>query len=138
MKIPTDLDMLNSIYRLHLVNYISYETSKTHKHKLYVPIDIDKISADLGCDNYMIFDRLYNHLNHKYSIIKSDGSKAELFVRRLGSEKNPDINCIQFPLMTSIIADLTEQKEKFNKTYLIAYLSLIISILAFLLSFWEQ
>jgi hypothetical protein len=134
MKTPTDLRILNLIFKLYSKTFESFsKESKTRETKIYVPINIDTIGNKLKVDGDIIFGRLYYHLNKIYSYWHDDGSKVEFFSRVIGN----DINCIQFPLMVSVLADLKYENRKFKVVTIIAIISLIISLISITISIFS-
>jgi hypothetical protein len=115
MKVPTDLEILEAIYTLCYHEFASFrkESPNARNAKVYVPIDVDKIASHLSVEKDIVFGRLYYHLNNKYSYTKPNKTKVEFFALALGPEDKREVDCIQFPLMVSVLAELRyEQKVR--------------------------
>lgn len=125
-KLPTDRSILKKIYNSYYDVFKDFEIdSKTRSSKIYVPIDIEKISNDFNVDNDLIFGRLYYHLDKKYGYTQTDGSKVHLFTPKVGS----DLNAVNFPLLGAILSEMEETYQKNG-------LSIILSVAALLISFF--
>ena len=130
-KIPTDLKILGVIYDRYYANFQAYSNaSEIRSSKIYVPIDVEVLARSLNVDVDIVFGRLYYHLNEKFSYKKDDGSRVEFFAISVGHDKN----CINFPYLASVLADLTDQNRKHLTATLIAVLSLTIAILSIIIS----
>ncbi|MGI9386771.1 MAG: hypothetical protein ACR2OX_05025 [Methyloligellaceae bacterium] len=130
-KLPSELDLLDEIYRTGYEEFAAYsETNKTRSSKIWVPIDIEQLARKFDLDPDIIFGRLYYHLNEKYSHEMGDGTKSEFFLIRVGS----DIHCVNFPYLSSILASLKDEQQRFRLTTAIAGLSLGISIVSILIA----
>ena len=131
LKIPTDLDILNTVYKLYYEDFVSYNQNKDIRQtKIYVPIDCHKIADILNVDGDIIFIRLDSHLEKKYGYKRDDGSKVAFFAFALGKDRH----CINFPLMASVLADLREKEGRFLTTAVIAMLAVAISFISLLYS----
>ncbi|BCA55285.1 hypothetical protein W02_24250 [Nitrospira sp. KM1] len=130
-KIPTDLEILREIYDRHYQTYVSFsKESPSRSAKIMVPIDIVEIAKHFKVDVDIIFGRLYYHLEEKFGFTRSDGSKVHFFALKAGS----DIECVNFPLMASVLAGLHEERKKHLWAILIAVGSLIIAIVSLIVS----
>ncbi len=130
-KIPTDLKILNAIYDRYYNNFKAYsDANKIRSSKIYVPIDIEQLSRSMDIDPDIIFGRLYYHLNNKFSYKKNDGLQVDLFSLRIGDDKN----CVNYPYLASILADLKDQNTKYLITTIIAVSALIIAILSIVIT----
>ena len=122
---PTDLRVLQRIYTQYYEAFTSFEkSSPSHCTKNYVPIDIDLLSDQIGIDPDILFGRLYYHLDHKYRYVRDDGAEVHFFALRISN----DINCVHFPYLASILAELHEQRQKFSITMAVAVLSLCVAV----------
>lgn len=129
--IPTDLEILNSIYEHHYPDFQAYTVeNKIRASKVYVPIDIKMLAKKLKVDNDIVFGRLYYHLNEKYGYKNDDGSHVYFFTPIAGDDRN----CVNFPYLASVLADLREQSKKYATATSIAVLSLLLSIVSLLIS----
>jgi len=128
---PTDLKILRLIYKVYYDSYKAFtRENKNRKVKVYVPIDLDLLASKLKTDKDIIFGRLYYHLENKYGYKNDDGSHVAFFTRIDGEDKD----CIQFPYMASVLANLEEERSKFSITLWIALISIIISFISLLFS----
>ncbi len=105
-RLPTDLQILNEIYEWYYNTFTQYiDEDKNRDTKIYVPIDIVHIAKRLKVDVDIVFGRLYYHLDKKYGYAQDDGTKIRLFTLVAGR----DTNCVNFPLVASVLADLRDQ-----------------------------
>jgi len=125
MKIlPTDLQILNTIYNKYYDKFISFSKKDSDRiSKIFIPIDIALIAEELKVDVDIIFGRLYYHLESKYGYQNPDGTKVSFFTIKAGT----DINCINFPYMASVLANLREKEKKYTAATVIAIISLFIA-----------
>jgi hypothetical protein len=131
MKVPTDLQILQSVYDRYYSEFEAFKTGEKNSRasKVYVPIDVDLIGEKLGVDGDIIFGRLYYHFNNKYSF-----GKVEFFSLSIGEIGKQDKHCIQFPYMASVLADLQNENTKFRIATRLAWVSIGISIIALVVS----
>jgi hypothetical protein len=131
---PTDLEILNEIYNRHYDAFAAYSTEVPNRaSKIYVPIDLDGIGDKLGVDADIVFGRLYYHLNHKYGYRKDDGLNVSLFTPAAGKDQD----CVNFPLVASILADLRQENQKFWLATIIAVFSLFVSAASIIISVYD-
>ena len=63
IKVPTDLEILNTIYELHHKDFVLYDQDKeVRETKIMVPINCRDVAEILKVDGYIVFGRLYYHL----------------------------------------------------------------------------
>lgn len=130
-RLPTDLQILNEIYKRYYDSFASYvREDGSRSTKIYVPIDLQQISQNLKVDKDIIFGRLYYHFNKKYRYQQDDGSCVSFFALRCGE----DIHCVNFPFMVSVLADLNDQASRYKTATRIAIGSLIVAVIAVLIS----
>ncbi len=128
-NLPTDLEILHIIHDTYYTDFIRYSTDESIRDtKIYVPIDIDKIAKMLKVDGDIVFGRLYYHLNKKYGYTNDDGSKVLFFSPVIGKNKH----CINFPYLSSVLANLNYTNKKYRTATIIAIISLLISISTFI------
>jgi hypothetical protein len=120
---PTDLDILELVYKRY---YAVYAEGAGRSSKMYVPIDVADVAARLGVDADIIFGRLYYHLEQKHAYRKADGSLVSFFTPRAGG----DADCVNFPLMASVLATLQDEERRYLLPTSIAFVSLIVSVAA--------
>ena len=132
MKVPTDLQILSYIYDSYYSTFVSFQKEDDSREtKNYVPVDFDSIGENFNVDGDIIFSRLYYHMNRKFSYMHDDKTKVVFFTLRAGD----DINCIHFPYMAAVLADLKYENKKFRTVTTIALVSLGISLIAITVSF---
>ncbi len=130
-RLPTDLQILNAIYDRYYDTFAAFtKGDNSRSAKIYVPIDIKELAKNLKVDEDIIFGRLYYHLEKKYGYRQENDSLVPFFSMGVGS----DNNCVNFPLLASVLADLRQENRKFRIATAIAIFALIISIVAFLIS----
>ena len=126
MKSPSDLKILNTIYKMYYKEFENFTTGgqNIRKSKVYVPIDCKKIAKRLNVDSDIVFGRLYYHLQEKYGYNRDDGSKVAFFTLALAGDRH----CINFPLMASVLAGLEEESSKAQRATLLSTLAIVISL----------
>jgi hypothetical protein len=123
--LPTDLKLLNEIYRTNLRAFSDYsEDNKTRSAKIWMPIELDALAKQFNTDPDMIFGRLYYHLNAKFRMTLGENEHVDFFQPRIGKDRY----CVNFPYLASVLADLREEHRRFLIATGIAVLSLVISI----------
>lgn len=131
MRIPTDLEILNTIYRMYHSDFAAFERGDgSRASKIYVPIDCKEIAGELKVDPDIVFGRLYYHLEKQYGYKQDDGSNVHFFALKVGN----DPKCVNFSLMTSVLAGLRQEKKKFWIGTAIAVLALIVSTVSLTVS----
>ena len=130
---PTDLEILEEIYRRYYSEFCAYsEANQVRKYKVYVPIDIQAVADHFGVDGDIVHGRLYYYLDHKYEIIRQDGSKVPFFL--FVENSAPEIrHQVQFPILAAAIAELRDSRSHFLWATGLAIASFIIALLAFIL-----
>jgi hypothetical protein len=130
-RLPTDLKLLDTIYRTYYDAFASYsDKSPNRSSKIYVPIDIEHIARQFNLDGDIIFGRLYYHLDEKYRYVQPGGAEVHLFSVVVGG----DHHCVNFPYVASLVASLREQDRKFRIATGMAMTSLLVSLVSFVLS----
>jgi hypothetical protein len=125
-KIPTDLEILKSIYNRYHQSYKEYARNEPDRiTRVRVPINIGEIAKECGVDEDMIFGRLYYHFNKKYSYTDEKGERTTFFT----SLKFEGLS-VNFPLVASSLADLEYENRKFKISIVFSVVALILSILA--------
>lgn len=134
-KLPTDLEILNMIYKMYFDKYISFKQESPNRlKKAFVPIDIPLVAKNLQTETDIVFNRLYYHFEKKFSYKKDDNLYVNFFLRSIGGGEQQETNCINFPYMTSVLSALRHEERKYWRTTSIAITSLLISISSFLIS----
>ena len=130
-NLPTDLELLEEIYRRYLETYVAYSDENPGRStKLYVPIDVKVLAAHFETDADIIFGRLYYHMEQKYGFTDPEGSKVPFFAVRVGSDKH----AIQFPLLASILASLREEQNRYLWATWLSIAALALSVVSVVLS----
>jgi len=125
--IPTDEHLLAMIYKNNLKDFSDWsEDNKTRVAKIWVPIDIDSMAKKYRCDPDLIFGRLYYHMNEKYGSRTGDGQDVNFFNMRLANDRH----VVNFPLLTSVLANLQDERKRFIISTRLAALSLVISAIS--------
>lgn len=125
--IPTDETLLSIIYKENLKAFSEWsEENKTRVTKIWVPIDIDALGKKFRCDPDLIFGRLYYHMNEKYGSSTGDGQDVNFFNMRLANDRH----VVNFPLLTSVLADLQDNRKRFIISTRLAALSLVVSAIS--------
>jgi hypothetical protein len=128
-NIPTDLEILNAIYEKYYETFVSFlDENKTRK--AFIPIDIASMAEEMNVEPDVIFGRLYYHLEKKYGYKNDDGSKVSLFTMQAGG----DVNCIHFPYLTSILADMRNEDKKYQRAITFSIISAVVSVVSLALS----
>jgi hypothetical protein len=126
--IPTDLQILDAIYKRYHQTFRNFvKTQSDRSTKIYVPIDIKAIAETLGVDGDIVFGRLYYHLENKYGYTKGDGSRVHLFTL---DEIPGERHCINFPLMTSILAGLQDERSRYETANGLSALAILVALAA--------
>ena len=121
MKLPSDLKILTEIYERYYEEFKKFsQEDKTRECKVYVPIDIKTVAANLKTDEYILFGRLYKHLNKKYE----GNEESPLFSMKVGKDKH----AIHFPLLASVLAGLKEERNRQNISMYLSVAAFVISI----------
>ena len=122
--LPTDLEILNQIYETY---YDQFSNQSHSGRSAWLPIDIERIANELNVDVDMVFGRLHFFLEHKFNK-REEG--ISLFQLNIGGKQN----CINFPLMSSILAELRKEDERHWWAWALSIASAIIAGLSLALS----
>jgi hypothetical protein len=132
-QIPSDLKLLKQIYKDYYKTFISFPSNFPQiKNKYFIPIDFQRISKELNIDPDIIVGRLFN-LDSKYGFKYNDASRINLFI--INKTESIDANTINFPLVTTILADLIDKERKYWVPILISIFSLVLSVFSLLYSY---
>lgn len=137
MKPPSDRKILQYIYDTYYEEFSSFVHEQSRKEsendensrrtKIYVPISVEEIGNHFGVDKDIIFGRLYYYLNKKYNHRDFDNTLTYFF-----TSIKDDGHCINFALLSSVLASLHEDYQNFWVTTTIAIYATIIAALAVL------
>lgn len=132
-KMPTDYQLLKKIYELYIRRYSEFDNkNKNRQTQNYVPIDIKLIAEEFGdVEPNIIFGRLYYHLEEKYGFKRDDETIVKFFAFEVGDDKH----CIHFPLLSSVVAGLREEKNNEVFTRRMALWALLLSFVSIFESF---
>ncbi len=122
------MKILNRIYDGYYETFVKNKPSRSSNN--YIPIDIGRLAEDLRVDADIIFGRLYYHLDEKHRYKEEDGSMVHLFALRVGD----DSECVHFPFLASVLADLRAESRKLVTATTIAIISLIVAAVSLSLS----
>ena len=127
LKIPTDLEILETIHKMYYKDFVLYDQDNTiRKAKIFVPIDCLEIANRLNVNGDTVFGRLEYHLEEKYGYNQSESTRVKFFALQLGNDRH----CVNFPLLEAVLASLKEERENFWTTTIIASLALILSFIS--------
>ena len=130
-EIPTDLELLNTIYDLYHERFVLYDQDeKTRETRVMVPIDCKKVADILKVNQHIIFGRLHFHLEKKYGYKLDDEPERNARVRFFSLEIGKDRHCINFPLLVSVLACLRQERENFWISNAIALFAVFISLIS--------
>jgi hypothetical protein len=130
MKLPTDYEILKAIYEKHYKEFV--KSAKTHdKKQTNLSIDIKAVADKFCIDVDIIFGRLYYYLDEKYSYERPNGSKVAFFSLKTGD----NLNTVNFPLLSSVLAGMIEQRRKDLWNLFFGFSALIISCISLASSF---
>lgn len=121
----TDLKLLKVIQEEYFEEYlIRVKNAESSGEKKFIPIDCNLVAKKLGLENgEFIFQRLKIHLQERYGYktIETTGGKIEepFFSMAAGKERN----CINYPYLCAVVADLRDEQEQLTTTRRIAITS---------------
>lgn len=125
-KTPSDLEILDAIFEKYYDSFASFSEAKADRStKVYVPIDIASLADDMKVDPDLIFGRLYYHLDNKFA-----HDKVHFFSVKVGD----DLNCVNFPYLASVLADLRKEKSRYSLAMSLSIISVIVSAIALVIS----
>ncbi|PHS33622.1 MAG: hypothetical protein COA82_08185 [Alkaliphilus sp.] len=133
-KLPTNREILRQIYDQYYKSFGEFKKNQElvpRATKIYVPIDVVKIAKRLNVDPDIVFGRLYYHLDKKYAYERLDGSKVHLFALKAGA----DHHVVNFPLLSAVLSDLEEAKNRYTRVTAISVLALFVSAISLIASF---
>jgi hypothetical protein len=130
-RLPTDLEILEEIYNRYYDTFSAFSDGVPKRNaKIYVPIDIDAIAKHFKVDVDIIFGRLYYYLDRKYGFTEPNDVIVPFFTLAAG----PDLKCVHFPLLASVLANLREEKNKYIVNTWISIAAIVISIVSLVIS----
>jgi hypothetical protein len=124
-KIPSDRAMLQAIYD----RYKEQFEQNAAADKIMIPIDCVSVGKQLKVDAHLVFGRLYYHLEQKYGYTRPGSeTRVALFSPVAGHKAN----CVNFPLLASVLAGLQEEQSKQNWSLGLSIASIVIALIALL------
>jgi hypothetical protein len=130
---PSDFDLLRAIYERHLDDFrawVDVADVPNRGGKVMLPIDIPAIAGDLNADTDRVFGRLYYHLDSTYGQEPRNGPRKAFFSPLIGD--NP--NCVNFPLLEAVLADLWQQRDRDVRTFRLALVSIVVAVVSLAVS----
>jgi hypothetical protein len=131
---PTDFELLKEIYTRYRDEFPKYvqAAERSRATKIFVPVDLQRVAADLGVDVDSVFGRLYYHLEPKYGEQKreSGDSRKMFFTPPLDGDQN----CVNFPLLEAVLASLWQQHRRDQLAIATAVVSFAIALGALIVS----
>ena len=125
-RLPTDRAILEDIYREYCGEFSAYsEQNPNRGTKIYVPIDIEAISARLGTDGDIVFGRLYYDLDRRHGYTE-DGAKVHLFTLKVGADRH----CVNFPFLASVLARLREDHGRYIWSLRLSIAAFVVSVVS--------
>ena len=124
-KLSTDREIFESIYSEYAEAFSKVQLGlDKDASKIYVPIDLRAVAANLDNDAHVLFGRLYYHLDHKYRYAQDNGALVNLFAFKIGD----DLHCINYPYLAAILAEYREQHLSSRKNFWLAIAALTFSL----------
>jgi hypothetical protein len=135
-KNPTDLEMLQRIFDDYHETYVAAQLDPTKEDKIHVAIDFFRLGESLGCDPALLFGRIYYHLEKKYGYVKKEqtDTQPEERVVFFGLAVGQQLRCVNFPYMTSVLAQLQDEDRKYTGGRDISIAALCVSCFAVVIS----
>jgi hypothetical protein len=140
-RVPTDREILETIYSRYSTKYSEVsarQDTESSDNRIYLPVDLAAVAAELKVDGNLVFGRLYYYLDRKYAYqTQADGSGREgawvhLFWLRFEAPQGR--HWVNFPLLTSVLAGLQEDDRRVKWTRNLAIASFAVSLAAFTVS----
>lgn len=130
-RLPTDRELLQHIYDVHKDEFPVYEEGNSDRDtKIYIPVDCLAIAEHFDTDPDIVFGRLYYNLERKFGYTNTNGTSTPFFSKQVGS----DMNCVNFPMLTSVLAGLQHEDRRFWIATGIAFFALAVSVFSLGLS----
>jgi hypothetical protein len=127
IRIPTDRKILQAIYDRHADSLENFDRNMADRDsKIMVPIDCEEIGRGLKVNSDIVFGRLYFHLEQKHGYDRDNGARVAFFARVAGKDRN----CVNLPLLASVLAGLQEEWARHMWALGMSIASLVLSIVA--------
>lgn len=127
----TDLKLLKVLQEEYFEEYlIRVKNAESSGERKFIPIDCNHVAKKLGLENgEFVFQRLYIHLEKRYGYekIENTGGKIQehFFTLLAGKESN----CINYPYLCAVVADLRDEQEQLTTTRRIAITSVWVAFI---------
>lgn len=121
----TDRILLKRVYKIYYNSFCSRQGSDEGAvSQIYVPIDCEEIGRSLKMNSQIVFGRLYYHLDKKHRYRQDDESLVHLFALKVGEERH----CVNFPLLSAVLAELEQSYYRFTVPIAISLFALLVSV----------
>jgi hypothetical protein len=118
--------------------FIKYDKEKPNRiTKIYVPIDARLIAQQLGVDGDIVFSRLYYYLQKQHGY-KEDGIEVPFFKFELSNGGRTERHVVHFPLLASVLANLDYENRKYWWPPVVAWFSVVVSVIAIVVAAWSH
>lgn len=122
-KIPTERQVLRSIYDMYLPQY-PFQPEKGTLGQVMIPIDVEAVAKQLGTDKYLLFGYLNSYLDHKYRHRTGENSFIHLFTPVVGDMRH----AVNFPYLAAILAGHDQEHSKFAWSLGVSLIALALSV----------
>ena len=134
-RVPTDREILEAIYEQYYETFASFTKENPDREtKILVPVDLEKIAAELGVDKDIVFGRLYYHLDQKHGYKREDGTNVHFFSPLVKNDRH----CVNFPLLASVLAGLQAEHMRFRLATTVSIISLGVAVAALAISLFNN
>ena len=128
-KNVTDRILLKKIYDLYYDEFCKIQDGDPES-KIHIPIDCELVAKKLGISAQLVFGRLYYHLDKRHRYQQSNDSWVHLFSIVVGKQRH----CINFPLLSAVLAELEQSYYRFTIPIFISLFALVVSVCGFVAS----
>ena len=101
-------------------------------------MDLDFLARKLKIDKALLVSRLFDHLDKKYRYQVEEGSYVFLFSTAIGLGTRRDVNVVNFPYLSSVLASMRDDNRKYRFATGMSAISLAISITSFLITLFHR
>jgi hypothetical protein len=124
-KLSTDRQILQCIFNLYADAFRAAQiVPHTSGEKIYVPIDVKKVAAELDNDEHILFGRLYYHLDAKHRYKTGENSHVHLFAFAIGENRH----CINYPYLAALLAEQVEAHSNDQRNFWLSVAALVFSL----------
>ncbi len=128
-KNVTDRVLLKKIYDLYYEEFCNLQDASS-EGAIHIPIDCELVAKKLGLSAQLVFCRLYYHLDKKHRYQQSNDAWVHLFGLVVGKQRH----CINFPLLSAVLAELEQSYYRFTVPIFISLFALTVSVCGFVAS----